>query len=60
MQEEIFGPVLSFDTSTDEDDAVRLASATIYGLAATLFTNDFARTARVVRRVKAGTIWTNS
>jgi betaine-aldehyde dehydrogenase len=59
IQEEIFGPVLSFETFADEDDAVRLANATIYGLAAAVFTNDIARSARVVRRLKVGTVWTN-
>ena len=59
VQEEIFGPVLSFEPFADEDDAVRRANATIYGLAAAVFTKDVDRTARVVRRLKAGTVWTN-
>jgi betaine-aldehyde dehydrogenase len=60
VQDEIFGPVLSFETFADEDDAVRRANATIYGLAAAVFTKDISRAARVVGKVKAGTIWTNS
>ena len=60
VQDEIFGPVLSFETFEDENDAVRRANATIYGLAAAVFTKDISRAARVVRKVKAGTIWTNS
>jgi len=59
IQDEIFGPVLSFETFEDEEDAVRRANATIYGLAAAVFTKDIDRAARVARRVKAGTIWTN-
>lgn len=59
VQEEIFGPVLSFEAFGDEDDAVKRANATIYGLAAAVFTKDVDRAARVVRRVKAGTVWTN-
>src|SRR6266404_4913496 len=59
VQDEIFGPVLSFEPFADEDDAVRRANATIYGLAAAVFTKDVDRAARVVRRLKAGTVWTN-
>ncbi len=59
VQEEIFGPVLSFETFEDEDEAVSRANATVFGLAAAVFTRDIARAARVVRRVKAGTVWTN-
>lgn len=59
VQDELFGPVLCFEPFTDEDDAVRRANATIYGLAAAVFTKDVDRAARVVRRLKAGTVWTN-
>jgi acyl-CoA reductase-like NAD-dependent aldehyde dehydrogenase len=59
VQDEIFGPVLSFEPFADEDDAVKRANATIYGLAAAVFTKDVDRAARVVRRLKAGTVWTN-
>ena len=60
IQDEIFGPVLSFETFKEEDEAVTRANATIYGLAAAVFTKDIDRATRVVRRVKAGTIWTNT
>jgi betaine-aldehyde dehydrogenase len=60
VQDEIFGPVLSFETFADENEAVKRANATVYGLAAAVFTKDIGRAARVVRKVKAGTIWTNS
>jgi acyl-CoA reductase-like NAD-dependent aldehyde dehydrogenase len=59
VQDEIFGPVLSFEPFADEDDALKRANATIYGLAAAVFTKDIDRAARVVRRLKAGTVWTN-
>lgn len=59
VQDELFGPVLSFEPFADEDDAVRRANGTIYGLAAAVFTKDVDRAARVVRRLKAGTVWTN-
>jgi betaine-aldehyde dehydrogenase len=55
-QEEIFGPVLSIITYRDEDDAVRIANGTIYGLAAAVWSGDEARAARVARRLRAGQI----
>lgn len=60
IQDEIFAPVLSFETFKDENEAVKRANATVYGLAAAVFTKDIDRAARMVRRVKAGTVWTNS
>jgi acyl-CoA reductase-like NAD-dependent aldehyde dehydrogenase len=60
FQEEIFGPVAAIAPFTDEDDAVRLANATIYGLAATIWTNDVARTHRLAQRIKSGNIWVNT
>jgi betaine-aldehyde dehydrogenase len=59
IQDEIFGPALSFETFKDEADAVKRAKATVYGLAAGVFTKDVDRAARVARKVKAGTVWTN-
>jgi acyl-CoA reductase-like NAD-dependent aldehyde dehydrogenase len=41
VQEEIFGPVLSFETFATEDEAITRANATVFGLAAALFTKDF-------------------
>jgi acyl-CoA reductase-like NAD-dependent aldehyde dehydrogenase len=58
-QEEIFGPVLSVMTFADEDEAVRVANGTVYGLAAGVFTRDVARAHRVARRLQAGTVWVN-
>lgn len=55
-QEEIFGPVLSIITYKDEDDAVRIANGTIYGLAAGVWSGDEARAQRVARRIRAGQI----
>ena len=59
-QEEIFGPVLSVLTFTDDADAVRLANSTKYGLAAGLWTRDLARAHTIAHRLKAGTVWVNS
>jgi betaine-aldehyde dehydrogenase len=60
VQEEIFGPVMTVLTFTDEDEAVRRANATEYGLAAGVFTRDLARGHRVVARLQAGTCWINN
>ncbi|GAA3368356.1 aldehyde dehydrogenase [Streptomyces sannanensis] len=58
-REEIFGPVLSVLTFDDLEEAVRLANATEYGLAAALWTSDLSTAHRVSRALKAGTVWVN-
>jgi acyl-CoA reductase-like NAD-dependent aldehyde dehydrogenase len=58
-QEEIFGPVLCVVAYADEDDAVRLANATDYGLSAELFTGDPERARRVAARLRAGQVKVN-
>ncbi|MFI2433324.1 aldehyde dehydrogenase [Streptomyces sp. NPDC018693] len=58
-REEIFGPVLSVLTFDDLDEAVRLANATEYGLAAGLWTSDLSTAHTVSRALKAGTVWVN-
>jgi len=60
VQDEIFGPVLSFETFATEDEAIARANATIFGLAAAIFTKDLDRAQRVARAIKAGTVWTNA
>jgi betaine-aldehyde dehydrogenase len=60
IQEEIFGPVLSFETFTTEAEAITRANATIFGLAAAVFTKDIDRAQRVARAVRAGTVWINA
>ncbi|MFF3419973.1 aldehyde dehydrogenase [Streptomyces sp. NPDC002698] len=59
VQEEVFGPVLTLQTFTTEDEAVQLADDTRFGLAATLATGDRDRAARVTQRLVAGTVWVN-
>jgi 5-carboxymethyl-2-hydroxymuconic-semialdehyde dehydrogenase len=59
VQSEVFGPVLTFQTFTDEADAIRLANSTQYGLSAILYTSSAARAERVGRQLRAGTIWVN-
>ena len=53
-QEEIFGPVLSIITYKDEEDAVRIANDTIYGLAGAVWSKDEERARRIARRIRAG------
>jgi len=58
-QEEIFGPVLSIIAYRDEEDAVRIANDTIYGLAGAVWSKDEARAQRVARRIRAGQVDVN-
>ncbi|MBC5767861.1 aldehyde dehydrogenase [Ramlibacter albus] len=59
-QEEVFGPVLCLIPFTDEDDAVRIANDSRFGLAAGVWTNDIKRAHRMTRRLRAGTVWVNT
>lgn len=59
-QEEVFGPVLSIIPFDDEEDAVRIANDTIFGLAAGIWTQNLARGLRMSERVRAGTVWVNN
>lgn len=59
-REEIFGPVLCVLPFGDEDEAVRLANSTEYGLAAQIWTRDVERVHRVAERVEAGLVWVNT
>ena len=58
-QEEIFGPVLSIVTYKDEEDAVRIANDTPYGLAGAVWGKDEARAQKVARRIRAGQVDVN-
>lgn len=59
-QEEIFGPVLSVMPYADEDDAVRIANSTIYGLAGGVFSADTDRALRVAKRLRTGQVDINA
>jgi len=58
-REEIFGPVLAIQPYDDEDDAVRIANDTVYGLAAGVWSSDAERAERVARRLRAGQVEIN-
>ena len=59
VKEEIFGPVLSVHTFETEEEAVRMANNTRYGLAAMVWTSDIRRGQRIARKLEAGTVWIN-
>ena len=58
-REEIFGPVLSVVKFKDEDEAVKIANDTIYGLAAGVWSSNLENALKVGGRIRAGTIWIN-
>lgn len=59
VREEIFGPVVTVQTFETEEEAIRLANDTVYGLAGAVFTNDAARAIRVIKEIRAGITWIN-
>ncbi len=58
-QEEIFGPVVTLQSFKTEEEALSLANATQYGLAATIWTQDITRANRVAAKTESGIIWVN-
>lgn len=59
VQQEVFGPVVSVERFGSEDEVVRRANATEYGLAGAIWTQDRDRAARVARALRLGTVWIN-
>ncbi|GIO22100.1 aldehyde dehydrogenase [Oceanobacillus sp. J11TS1] len=60
VQEEVFGPVLSVIPFTTEDEVIKMANDSKYGLAAGVWTNDIKRAHKMTKSLEAGTVWVNT
>jgi len=60
VQNEVFGPVLTYQSFRTEEEAIALANSTRYGLSAILYTSSLGRADRVGRALRAGTVWVNT
>lgn len=59
IQEEVFGPVATFETFTTDEEAIEMANATKYGLSTSVWTNDRTRAQTLPEKIEAGTVWVN-
>jgi acyl-CoA reductase-like NAD-dependent aldehyde dehydrogenase len=60
VQNEVFGPVLTIQSFTTEEEAIALANSTRYGLSGIIYTSSMGRADRVGRALRAGTVWVNT
>lgn len=60
VQDEIFGPLITLETLSDDEDAIARANATRFGLAASIWTDDFRQARRMARGLKFGNVWINT
>jgi len=60
VQEEIFGPVVAVAKYSTEEELVRLANKSSFGLAAAIFSRDISRALTMANKLEAGTVWVNS
>ena len=60
VQNEVFGPVLTYQTFADEAEAIALANSTNYGLSGIVYTSSMGRADRIGRAVRAGVVWVNT
>jgi betaine-aldehyde dehydrogenase/5-carboxymethyl-2-hydroxymuconic-semialdehyde dehydrogenase len=60
VQNEVFGPVLTYQAFRTEDEAIALANSTNYGLSALIYTSSMGRADRVGRAVRSGVVWVNT